>query len=466
MVRLGENVFVSGRLDPRAARRTLQALSSFKRRADELKVDKMVAFATSALRDASDADDIIQKIRRNVGIDVHIISGREEATLIAEAILTREQHPKGTFGLIDIGGGSTEVSVCRDSKVLVCESFPLGVARLQQIFLRTIPPEDGKQSVKHLRGHVREVLKATVKEDDWPKAKHVIGSSGTVRALARMCERNTGRDISLKWLEKLIRTMTPLTLEEIIALPGMDPKRADLMLGGTVVLAETLRALGADSASATEFSLRDGILDQELHLLEPTRVTGRWDMEPFMEKAVRFGEEPARLRWLVASSLQFFRRLRPLHKLDDKWFAYLALAVMFRNVGRSVSPSGYEAHSAYIVQHAELPLAQAWETDFVAELCFWHSNAKAGLGKLPFQSGDFKSKGSAFLKILAMLRVIDSLDSAYPKRVEAERIEIRPKSVRLWLTHGDSTELAVLKLQQKKALFEKVFHRELVAQIR
>lgn len=466
MVRLGENVFVSGKLDARAVRRTLQALSSFKRRADELKADKLVAFATSALRDARDADSFIDRVRKNLGIEVHIISGREEATLIAEAVLSREKHPKGVFALIDIGGGSTEVSVCRDSKVLGCESFPLGVARLQQIFLRTIPPEQGKSSVKHLRGHVRNVLKATIREQDWPKAKHLIGSSGTVRALARMSKRNTNKDISQKWLEKLIRTMTPLTVEGIRSLPGMDPKRADLMLAGTVVLQETMRALGSDWATATEFSLRDGILDQELRLLEPVRPSDRWDLEPFLEKAVRFGDDANRLRWLVASALRLFRRLRPVHKLDDKWFPYLALALMFRNAGRSVSPSNYETHSAYIVQHAELPLAEAWEADFVSELCFWHSDTKGSIGKLPFQSGESKNKGTAFVKLLAILRVLDSLDSAIPKRVQAERVEIKKSSVRMWLTHGDSTELAVLKLQQKKALFEKVFHRQLIAQIR
>lgn len=466
MVRLGENVFVSGRLDPKACRRTLQALSSFKRRADELQVDKLVAFATSALRDASDSEHFILKIRKQLGIEVHLISGREEATLIAEGVLSREKRPKGIFALVDIGGGSTEIIVCRGTDILACDSFPLGVARLQQIFLRSIPPEDGKVSVKHLRGHVRTVLRATLKQEKWPRAKNVIGSSGTARALARMCKRNTDKTIHPKWLEKLIRTMTPLTLKEIQSLPGMDPKRADLMLAGTIVLDECMRMLGADSATATEFSLRDGILDQELRLIEPSTSSGRWDLEPYLEKAVRYGEEPGRVRWLVGSAIRLFRRLRPVHKLDDKWFPYLALALMFRNTGRSISPTGYEQHSAYIVENGELPLSESWEIEFVAQLCLLHNHAKANLEKLPFRKGDSKSRGSAFAKLLALLRVIDALDSAYPKRVEAERVEIKRGSIRMWLSHGDSTELAVLRLQQKKALFEKVFGRQLLAQIR
>jgi exopolyphosphatase/guanosine-5'-triphosphate,3'-diphosphate pyrophosphatase len=342
----------------------------------------------------------------------------------------------------------------------------LGVARLQQIFLRTLPPESGKESVKHLRGHIRTVLRATIRKQKWPKAPHVIGSSGTVRALARMCKRNTDREIHRKWLEKLIRTMTPLSLKQIQDLPGMDPKRADLMLAGTLVLEECLRILGAKSASATEFSLRDGILDQERSLLEPSRKSQRWDLEPYLEKAVHYGEERNRLRWLVGSALRLFRRLRSIHKLDDSWFPYLALAVMFRNTGRQISPTGYENHSAYLVQNGELPLSESWEIKFVAQLCLLHNNSKANLEKLPFRKGPSKSKGAPFAKLLALLRIVDALDSAFPKRVEAERIETKGRTVRLWLSHGDSTELAVLRLQQKKALFEKVFEKTLLAQIR
>jgi exopolyphosphatase / guanosine-5'-triphosphate,3'-diphosphate pyrophosphatase len=466
MVRLGENVFTTGKLDSNAMRRTVQALTSFKRRADELKVDKVVAFATSALREASDGAVLIQRVRKRLGLKIHVISGAEEAALIAEGILSRETRPEGLFGLIDIGGGSTEISICKGKKILHGESFPLGVARLQQIFLRTIPPEEGRESVQHLRGHIRSVLRSTLKSQRWPKVTCVIGSSGTARALSRMCRRNTANDLHPKWLGKLVRTMTPLTLSEIRELPGMDPKRADLMLAGTLVLEESLRALGAKSATATEFSLRDGILDQELRRIEPTRAHGKWDWNPYIERASHFGEDPARCRWLIQSALQLFKKLSPVHRLDDKWFPYLAMALLFRNTGRAISPLGYEQHSAYIVQHSELPLSESWETEFIAHLCLLHNQAKPHLGKLPFLKHEPSSRSAAFPKLLSLLRVLDALDSALPKKVVAERVEVASKHVRLWLTKGDSTELALLHLNQKKALFEKLFHRSLVAEIK
>lgn len=466
MVRLGENVFVSGRLDKAAIRRTLQALTSFKQRASELKVDKLVAFATSALRDAEDRDSLIETVRHKLGIKIHIISGKEEATLIAEGILHREKKPKGLFALIDIGGGSTEVSVCNDSKILFSESFPLGVARLQQVFLRSIPPEEGKTSVKHLRGHVRAVLGETLRHGNWPKVAQAIGSSGTVRALSRMSRKTTSREISPKWLSKLVRTMTPCTLEKIRALPGMDPKRADLMLAGAVVLDETLRALGADSALSTEFSLRDGILDEELRRLGPERVRGKWDFDPFLEKAVAFGADRHRGRWLIGTSMRFFKRLKPVHKLDDRWFPYLAIALLFRNAGKFVSLADFEQHSAYLVLHAELPFSESWEANFTSELCRYTQGTKANLESIKIENKETQSKAQPFTKILSLLRLLDGLERTEPKRVQAERIEVSKESVRLWLTKGDSTELAVLHLNQKKALFEKTFRRTLTAHVR
>ncbi len=466
MVRLGENVFVSGRLDKTAVRRTLQALTSFKHRADELKVDKLVAFATSALRDAEDRDGLLETVRQKLGIRIHIISGQEEATLIAEGILRREKRPKGLFALIDIGGGSTEVSVCHESKILFSESFPLGVARLQQVFLRSIPPEEGKTSVKHLRGHIRAVLGETLRQKNWPKVDRAIGSSGTARALSRMCRKNTSKDISPKWLAKLVRTMTPCSLEEIRALPGMDPKRADLMLAGAVVLDETLRALNAHSAVSTEFSLRDGILDGELKRIEPERVRGKWDFAPYVDRAVSFGEDRHRCRWLINTSTRLFKRLKPVHKLDDRWFPYLAIALLFRNAGRFISLADSEKHSAYVVRHAELPFYESWEADFTSELCRLSQGTKASLGTVRFENKETRSKALPFTKLLALLRLLDGLERTEPKRVEAERIEITTKSVSFWLTKGDSTELAVLHLHQKKALFEKAFQRTFTAQVR
>lgn len=464
MVRLGESVFLTGKLHRNAVRRTLQAFSSFQHTASDLKVGKIVAFGTSALREATDSEKLLRGIRSTVGIDVKVISGKEEAKLIAAGILSHERSLKGTFGLVDIGGGSTEISVCRNGKILYSESFPIGVARLQQLFLKKSPPD--AQAIRQLRRHVRGLLRATLKSGNWPAVDRVIGSSGTVRALSRMSKKTFGtRYLTPGNLKKIIRTMEPLGPAELETLPGMEPKRVDLILAGALLFDECLRALGAKKVTSTDYSLRDGILDQELRWLEPRLPHSLLDLEYLLEKAGRFGADRNRLKRVVALSEAVFRSFRALHKLPPQWCTYLTIASLFRDCGRAVSPIQHEAHSYYIVRHSDLPVMEEWETEFIAQLCRFHESGWPVEEELHFDGGDEPTLREHFPKLLVLLRIVDALDCPSPRRVMPERVSIRPERVRLSLSRGESTDLAILRVQQKKDLFESVFHRDLIAEV-
>ena len=229
MVRLGEGVFLSGRLNLAARARTLEALRRFRRIADDLGVPNIVAFATATLREAEDAPDFVKEVRRVTGIALRIISGEEEAKLIAEGILAHEKRARGRTALIDIGGGSTEVTICRNRHILHCTSFPLGVARLQQVFLKSIPPragdDGGSLAVDELRQHIRSVLLPTLIGESWPRVKRIVGSSGSIRALTRIA--GNGKGVEHGALSRLITRMIPMQREELERIPGMEPKRID-----------------------------------------------------------------------------------------------------------------------------------------------------------------------------------------------------------------------------------------------
>jgi exopolyphosphatase / guanosine-5'-triphosphate,3'-diphosphate pyrophosphatase len=463
MVRLGENVFLTGRLDRRAIVRTVQAFEHFRQVSTDLRVNKVVAFATSAMREASDSREMLQKIRRQSRIDVRVISGEEEARLIAQGILKREKMARGSFGLLDIGGGSTEVSVCRDGKILKSESFPLGVARLQQIFLKTSPPQGGHQSIQRLRKHVRDLLEDKIEVERWPSVPRLIGSSGTMRTLARMAKRQTGsKFIERAWLKRLIHEMSEMSVKALSEIDGMEAKRSDLILAGTLVLDETMRALGATRATATDYSLRDGILDHELVWLEPNRPHQAAEFNDFLAKALRFGQDRAHLRWLVDLSAQVFQKLKTVHRLENVWLNYLRVAVLFRDTGRTISPVGHEKHAHYIAKNCDLPFSQTWETDLVAELCLQHESANADVESLPEQLAATQVRKHAFLKLLVLVQIVDALDSGYPRRVRVLRARVAGRKVYLSLSKGASTELVVLKLHRKKDLFQEVFRKTLV----
>ena len=128
MIRLGQGVFLKGKMDPAAIQRAVEAMEHFRQIATSLRVRKLVAFGTSALREAADSNTLVETVKEETGIEIKVISGKEEAKFIAQGILANEKPPKGRYALVDIGGGSTEVSLARGREVLLGDSFPLGTA--------------------------------------------------------------------------------------------------------------------------------------------------------------------------------------------------------------------------------------------------------------------------------------------------------------------------------------------------
>lgn len=269
MIRLGDGVYNTGRLSREGMLRTIRAFNVFQKKIRELRVDQVVAFGTSALRTAKNGKAFVKKISANTGIDVRIISGKDEGVLIAKGILSNIILPKGYFALIDIGGGSTEVSFCLGSKVLACHSLKLGANRLQQLYFKTIPPAFKKGTlhpVLALRQHLKTELSALKPYVDKYNLKLGIGSSGTIRTVARILKKvgRPGQPIHRVDIAAFVSEIQTMSRAELEVIPGLEPKRVDLILSGTILLEEIMFALNLRSLSITDLSLRDGILQNEL----------------------------------------------------------------------------------------------------------------------------------------------------------------------------------------------------------
>lgn len=469
MVRLGQGVFTDGRLDPDAIRRTLEAFTSFKHTASALHANQVIAFGTSALREAADSERLLNGIRRKTGIDVRVISGAEEARLIALGVLAHETAlPSGKrkYGLIDIGGGSTEISICQGPEVVAVESFALGTARLQQVFLkRSPPPKGGKKgelsAVDQLRRHIRATVLPKIYSEEWPRVDRLFGSSGTIKALAKL----TGKTKSLDRgdLKKLVKEMSTKTTTELLGMPDMESKRVDMILAGAILLEECMDAVKASKIQTTDFSLRDGILEEQMRLFlkeKGPQIALRLPL--FYEKALKLGVSKTHIDSVVEASTQLFDRLKPVHRLSASWKPYLTAAAVLHDIGEAVTPSRHELHSYYIVKNADFPSMDPWEVEFIAQLCLHHrGSAKFALKDIPLE----KSHRQAFIKILALLRVADALDRGHKGMASLKGIQLTARRVILKIdgTRG-GVDLEMLRIEQKKELFQTVFNRELIAQ--
>lgn len=268
MVRLGDRLFTTGTLDQVAFYRTIEAFKSFRNRIEQEQITSVTAFGTAALRSLKNAQEFCQTVEHETGILIRTISGKREAELIAKGILANETTPNGLYALIDIGGGSTEVSICFKKTVMDSFSFNLGANRLQQMFLRTSPPchDEYSDPVNELRRHVHETLLPEIGPQKWPGIRSVVGSSGTIRAIRKIL-RATDQAIEpfkRKNLRELIQRITPMRAEQIREIPGLEPKRVDLILAGMLLLDEFLSIVDVKTVFTSNFALRDGILEEVL----------------------------------------------------------------------------------------------------------------------------------------------------------------------------------------------------------
>jgi exopolyphosphatase/guanosine-5'-triphosphate,3'-diphosphate pyrophosphatase len=460
-IRLGQGVFQTRRLAPSAFARALAAFHSFQRTARGLRVEKITAVGTSALRTASNSDDLLRRLRRDTGIDVRVITGAEEARLIALAIVRDGGLVKGKTALVDVGGGSSEITLCREGRAVRSRSFDLGAARLQQMFLKAHPPvtaKGGESAVERLRDHARHWLADGAPRGGWPRVDRIVGSGGTIRALARLQEARDGGDrLSRRELRRLAESLGPLTLPRLLRVPGMEPKRADTILAGALLLDEIAEALGADEIAATELGLRDGLLAEEWSLYRRGRPPAlAFHLSEVEAAAARLGVPEAHLKRMSSFASILFDRLRPLHGLEAGLKNDLVAACFLLDAGETISPIHRERHAAYVARNIDVPSLGEEERELIAQLCLWHRGGKVDGGRVPFWKD--RGKRVRFMKLLALVRVVDSLDSLHSRRVRVTSVERRGADVRVCLA-GDRTaaELERLRAEQKKELFETLF---------
>ncbi len=396
---------------------------------------------------------------------MRVISGDEEARLIAWGILAHESAPKSKFGLIDIGGGSTEISVVRAGQMLHSRSFPLGTARLQQVFLKSSPPKS-PDAVKQLRRTIKSILLPAFITDEWPKISDILASSGTARALARMLKDNfNARSFETAQLSKLVKSMSTMTTTQLLGLPQMEAKRVDMILAGAVLLEECLVALSVRRVHITEYSLRDGILEEQMQMFRSQKKTSQLEfhLPDLVDKARQFKVNETHVEAVAGLCDDLFDKLARVHGLKPHWRMYLTAAAILHDVGETITPTNHEQHSYYVVKNADFPSMDPWETEFIARLCLHHRGNLLHDDDLDFiPDGKMAAqRRKAFPKLLALLRLADALDRNHQGAVRITGASIQPKEVILRVRGKGPIDLELLRVEQKKELFETIFRRSL-----
>lgn len=274
IVRLGKGVDRAGNLNAEAMQRGLECLQEYSRLAAQHQCERIVAVGTSALRQAANRQEFLQRAQHETGVAIHVISGETEARLTYLGALSNKQDLAEPVAIIDIGGGSTEVVIGTLDELELVQSIDIGSVRLTERFLSSDPP--AVEETAAVRRHAEAMMQQSWAGQDFYKVRSLVGTAGTITTLAAMAQKMRDYDpaqidrflLTKKTLRSLAAESAALTLAERKRLPGLPPARADVILAGGLILETFMDLYDFDEIIVSHRGLRHGVLLGDSLVLE------------------------------------------------------------------------------------------------------------------------------------------------------------------------------------------------------
>jgi exopolyphosphatase/guanosine-5'-triphosphate,3'-diphosphate pyrophosphatase len=449
-IRPGEGVFLTGRISPEVEERLVTTMRRYAALCRRYRA-QVRAVATSAVREAKNGRDVVRRVRSAAGIDLEVVSGREEARLICLGVL-QGRAPATRSVLLDIGGGSTEVATAVGEKPTELWSVPLGAVRLTQIFTTNGRVSDARLAA--LRAFAAEGFREAMPAFRARRAQGV-GSSGTIEAVVGFAAEN--KRATRKEIGRAVKQLAGMSVAE--RRRRFEPRRAEIIVAGAAVLEAAMRHLDMGSLTAVGTGLRNGIL-VELSRRDEPRPDGE-SVEVVRALGRRFQFDEPHADQVATLALALYDRLAPLHRLPPRARAILHAAALLHDLGHAVSVHSHHKHTYYLVANADLPGFPDRERELVATVARYHRRSRPGRDRRDLDALSATELGLV-RKLVAILRVADALDRSHQQPVRGMRAELRRGAVELRLAARGPLELELWDAAREAGFFQRVFARRLV----
>lgn len=462
-VRLGQDAFSRGQIQEETALLALDAFMRFKKVTDNYGVERIRAVATSAMREATNSDILIDRINRSTGIEIEVISGEEEARLIhlavAHAVNLKNKHAM----LIDIGGGSVEVTLSQGDNILSTESYNMGTVRL----LEKLSKKPANLPFDELVREYAEAAKRRIEREVGDKKIDLcIGTGGNIEEMGvlrkRIFKRESDQAITLEELGKLIETLSRLTVEERMRKFKLKPDRADVILPAAIVLKMVAKEAHVDEIRIPNVGLKDGILiDLAQSLSAGPRPSPRdqvWTSAMRLGEKYQFDAEHASLVAHLAGSL--FDQTLSLHNMEPENKLLLEAAALLHDIGHFISTVDHDKHAYYIMRANPLIGLPKREQEIVANVARYHRKSMPSVQDENFRALSSKDR-STVIKLSALLRLADAMDVSHTRRVKGVKIRLIKNKWLLKLEGADGLNLETWALEKRRSLFQEVFGMKL-----
>ena len=433
--------------------------------------EEIVALATAAVREADNGDEFVKRVRELADLDVRIISGQEEARLIYLGVVSGIDLPDKKRALfLDIGGGSTELIVGDSQGYFFLDSLKMGAIRLTAEGIAD-PARPVTPAVwASLQRHVRSLLVPAARAVAQAGFSVMYGSSGTAQNLAEIVVHSSSTpnptslrnyELSLADIQATTKRLCGLTLEQRRRLPGINPERADIIIGGSAILQTVMETVGASSIRISDRGLREGIIVDRLSRdggTQSAEDTGprRRSIRQLMRAT---GVDDAHAAHIVHLSLSLFDQWKALGLHDyGRARELLEYAALLHDAGFFVSHTDHHQHSYYLIRHSELLGFNDREIEIIASLALYHRKSQPRRRHVGFARLDTKTQ--RVIRVLSCaLRLAEALDRghlALVKDVVCEKLS-RPDRIGMTLLASADAQLELWAAEGQAPIFEKTF---------
>ena len=465
-VRLGQGLDASGALQAAPMERALETIELYAHFCRATGIEEIRPVATSAIRDATNRDELLRKVRERSGLEIEVLSREDEAYYGYLAVVNSTALTDGVA--LDIGGGSMQLVHVRDRQELDSQSWPLGAVRMTERFL---PDEKAKdKQIEALREHVRgELESAPWLEDAAERGERIAGIGGALRNLATAAELEgelpsfgvQGFTLRKKALSKMVEELADLPASERGELPGIKKERGDLILAAAVVIEEVMNTGGFEAIETTEEGLREGVFfsvlleDREPPLFEDVRQASVFNL------AGQYHPEPAHTNHVARLALEVWDELAAagLHEGHAEEREMLWAAAILHDIGTAVDYDDHHRHSRYLVLSAGLPGWSLRETVLIAQMVRYHRKGSPSLADFERLTED--GDDELLLRCSAVLRLAEQFERARDQAVKAAHIAVSDGSVDLTIEADEDVTVARWAAERTSDVFERAFGKEL-----
>ncbi len=465
-VRLGHDTLRNQILSPEAMERAADTIGRFRSIAENRGAEKIITVATASVREARNANEFIEEIENQTGVRIEVLSSIEEARLIGVAVAQNCVTRGESFVNIDIGGGSTEITVMDDNAPVSLYSMKIGAVGLTERHLQNDPPKH--KELRTLRNEIRSALERPTRELKTVKWKNATGTSGTIISIGEaLYLQNAGLahltarilfSISLSKLEKFNERIlqTELTARRNIA--GISPQRSEIIIAGGQILEGVMRALKISELKTCDYALREGVIIDCLREMEAESKPPIPDVSDPRLRGVqavgkRFGYEEAHAHQIANLAEKIFDGLAQDYKMNRHHRTLLSAAALLHDTGYHIAHESHHKHSLYLIKHSELTGFSEAERNIIANIARYHRGAFPKERHIDFIALALEDRELVW-KLGSILRIADALDRRYDSRVKDLICEHKGDVVNIHLKSETECEREIEAAIQKSEMFE------------